>query len=235
MPYCFTKKQKTRLTKRLAIIYASFVMIMVFTPIMPVVRADTMTVQSDGLSSAVLIDKSHPLKPLNYVPPELTVPSVLWAEPLTYPETELDVPAAAALTRLFGAAESDGITLVLSSGYRSYDEQAALYSNDLKNNGAAAGEAVAPPGYSEHQSGLAADVILPSYFCAAQGCFALTQAAAWLNQNSYRYGFVVRYPLHKEASTGYEYEPWHLRYLGIPLARQLHNSGKTLEEFYGLP
>jgi zinc D-Ala-D-Ala carboxypeptidase len=122
------------------------------------------------------------------------------------------------------------MTLVLSSGYRSYSDQAALYAS-----GSVASEAVAPPGYSEHQSGLAADVIPYNYFCAAQGCFALSRAAAWLDQNSYRYGFIVRYPLYKEASTGYEYEPWHLRYVGIPLAERLHTSGQTLEEFYGLP
>ena len=184
-----------------------------------------------AINPTLLIDKSHPLEPHDYTPPELVVPRVFLAEtPDNNPEMRLAAPAAAALTNLLTAAESDGITLALSSGYRSYSDQAALYAS-----GSVASEAVARPGYSEHQSGLAADVIPYNYFCAAQGCFALSRAAAWLGLNSYRYGLIVRYPLYKEASTGYEYEPWHLRYVGIPLAERLHVTGQTLEEFYGLP
>jgi zinc D-Ala-D-Ala carboxypeptidase len=188
------------------------------------------------INPTVLIDKSHPLRPLGYSPPELAVPQVFLTEPPgNDPEMQLVSPVAGALANLFAAAESGGISLVLSSGYRSYSDQAAIYASSLKDDGSAVVEAVARPGYSEHQSGLAADVILYNYFCAAQGCFALSRAAAWLSQNAYIYGFIVRYPLYKQASTGYEYEPWHLRYLGIPLAGQLHASGQTLEEFYGLP
>jgi zinc D-Ala-D-Ala carboxypeptidase len=188
------------------------------------------------LNPTVLIDKSHPLAPRDYAPPELVVPQVFLAElPANDPEMQLAPLAGAALTKMLTAAESDGLTLVLSSGYRSYNDQAALYAGRLSTAGLAANEAVARPSYSEHQSGLAADIIPYNYFCAAQGCFALSRAAAWLDQNSYKYGFIVRYPLHKETSTGYEYEPWHLRYVGIPLAERLHASGQTLEEFYGLP
>ncbi len=201
----------------------------------PVVRADPETIQSNYLNPAILIDKSHPLQPRTYVPSVLTVPSVLLAESVIDPEMQLAAPAAEALTNLFGAAGSDDINLVLSSGYRSYNDQAVLYAYSLNTDGVSANKAVARPGYSEHQSGLAADVILYDYFCATQGCFALSRAAAWLNQNAHKYGFVVRYPLYKEASTGYEYEPWHLRYLGVPLASKLHANGETLEEFYGLP
>jgi D-alanyl-D-alanine carboxypeptidase len=202
---------------------------------MPVVHAQSGIDPSDGLSQTVLIDKSHPLRPLTYRPPELVVPLVLLAEFPTNPEMQVAPVTAGALNNLFKAAQANDISLVLSSGYRSYDDQAALYAGSLKNDGLAAAESVARPGYSEHQSGLAADVIPYNYFCAAQGCFALSRAAAWLGSNSYRYGLIVRYPLHKEASTGYEYEPWHLRYVGIPLAERLHVTGQTLEEYYGLP
>jgi D-alanyl-D-alanine carboxypeptidase len=202
---------------------------------MPLVSAQPKAINVDSSSLTVLVDKSHPLRPLSYTPPELTVPPVLLAELPGDPEMLVAPPTAGALTNLFAAAESDGISLALSSGYRSYDDQATLYADRLNADGIMADEAVAPPGYSEHQSGLAADVILTNYFCAAQGCFALSRAAAWLSQNSYRYGLVVRYPLYKETSTGYEYEPWHLRYVGIPLAERLHAGGQTLEEFYGLP
>jgi D-alanyl-D-alanine carboxypeptidase len=221
--------------KKLFIACSTFTLIATVIICAPVVSADPEAIQSDYLNPAILIDKSHPLQPRTYVPSVLTVPSVLLAEPVIDPEMQLAAPAAEALTNLFGAAEFDDISLVLSSGYRSYNDQAMLYASSLKTAGVSANEAIALPGYSEHQSGLAADVILSNYFCAAQGCFALSKAAAWLNHNAYRYGFVMRYPLYKETSTGYEYEPWHLRYIGVPLASKLQASGKTLEEFYGLP
>lgn len=177
----------------------------------------------------VLINKSHPIQPRTYSPQELTVPPVLLAELPTDPEMLVARPLSTALTRLFSDAQHDGISLVLSSGYRSYDDQTVLYDSRIESDGTITNETVARPGYSEHQSGLAADVILSDYFCAAQGCFMLSRAADWLRQDAYRYGLIVRYSLQKEASTGYEYEPWHLRYVGIPLAKQLHPNGQTLE------
>ena len=193
------------------------------------------TAQVHGLDNSVLINKSHPLRPRNYTPPFLTVPSISLARQSDDPEMQLASPAAESLTHLFKAAHVDGINLVLASGYRPYEDQAALYNTDVGKDEALAKESVAQPGYSEHQSGLAADVITYDYFCAAQGCFALSKAAAWLDKNAYEYGFVVRYPDYKEASTSYEYEPWHLRYIGSTLALRLHETGQTLEEYYGLP
>ncbi|GEM_PF-7103953 len=198
----------------------------------PPAAANTDSRGSD-LNPTLLVNKSHSLQPRTYTPSSLIVPAVSLAEPVHNPEMQLTPAATTALEALFESAQSGGITLVLSSGYRSYSDQALLYVDAVKSSGLAAAEAVAPPGYSEHQTGLAADVILPNYFCAAQGCFALSQAAAWLANNAYRSGFVVRYSLHKEFSTGYEYEPWHLRYLGPGLAKVLHNKQETLEEFYG--
>jgi zinc D-Ala-D-Ala carboxypeptidase len=194
----------------------------------------SLQVEADGLNPATLINATHSLQPQNYVPPNLVVPSVPLTNPPSDPEMQLAAPAAQALTKLFAAAQAENITLALSSGYRSYNDQALLYTDSLASEGTMATEAVAPPGASEHQTGLAADVILSNYFCAAQGCFALTRAAAWLQQHAVQYGFIVRYPLYGQASTGYEYEPWHLRYLGTPLADRVYDSQKTLEEFYGL-
>lgn len=186
-------------------------------------------------SVAILVNKSHPLHPPSYVPPNLTVPMVWLARPSSDPEMLLSQPAATALVKLFTAAQAAGNTLVLSSGYRSYEDQANLYDSRLRESGIIANESVASAGYSEHQTGLAADVITFNYFCAGQGCFALTTAAAWLSQHAYSFGFVVRYPLNRQLSTGYEYEPWHIRYVGISLAKQLQFKHETLEEFYGLP
>ena len=91
---------------------------------------------------------------------------------------------------------------------------------------------VAPPGESEHQTGLAADIVLKNNFCSAQTCFACSRAAAWLAEHAPQYGFVLRYPLHQEAATGYPYEPWHFRYVGKTLAERLQARDQTLEEYY---
>jgi D-alanyl-D-alanine carboxypeptidase len=190
--------------------------------------------QAGALGTTVLINRTHPLQPRAYVPPSLSTPSVLLAEPAGNTEMEMAPVAAENITVLFKAALTDGIRFVFASGYRPYTEQASLFTNSSGHD-TEAGELVAPPGFSEHQSGLAADLILLDRFCPAEGCFALSRGADWLNQNAYKYGFIVRYPLYKESSTGYEYEPWHLRYVGVSLAAQLHERQETLEEFYGLP
>jgi D-alanyl-D-alanine carboxypeptidase len=188
-----------------------------------------------GTGDAMLINKSHPLQPLDYTPAALTVPAVALAEPSASQEMLLDRVAAKNLASLFRAARSDNVNLVLTSGYRPYEDQVAIYSFAVGKDRVATDESIARPGFSEHQSGLAADISLSNYFCVAQGCFGLSRASAWLEQNAYKYGFTVRYPLYKMTSTGYEYEPWHLRYVGQALAAQLHQRRETLEEFYGLP
>jgi D-alanyl-D-alanine carboxypeptidase len=185
---------------------------------------------SDSLQ--ILVNKQHPLQPKTYVPSDLTVPDVLLAAYPDNSEMQLRLPAAIALAKLFQAASSNNIYVMLSSGYRSYDDQNALYTALVSQLGSSATDEVAPPGTSEHQTGLAADIIAWNYFCPAQACFALTHAAAWLESNAYRYGFILRYPAYKQAITGYEYEPWHYRYVGIKLATRLHQTGLTLEEYY---
>jgi D-alanyl-D-alanine carboxypeptidase len=144
--------------------------------------------------------------------------------------------AARAARELLAAARADGVRIVLVSGYRSYDEQAATYAGWVAQQGqAAADTASARPGHSEHQTGLAVDVGEGSG-CDLQVCFADTAAAAWVADHAAEHGFVVRYPRGAQAVTGYWYEPWHLRYLGAQRARELVRSGAaTLEEFSGLP
>jgi len=183
-------------------------------------------------SLEALVNRQHPLQPRNYGPVDLTVPTTLLGGATSESELQLRKPAALALNTMFVAAQKANIILVLSSGYRSYDDQAALYTQLVSQQGSVAFSEVAPAGTSEQQTGLAADIILSSYFCAAQGCFALSRAAAWLDTHSYQYGFVVRYMDYKQSITGYEYEPWHFRYLGILLATKLHRSAQTLEEYY---
>jgi D-alanyl-D-alanine carboxypeptidase len=121
------------------------------------------------------------------------------------------------------------------SGYRSYAKQEQLYNSYVANDGQAAADTYsARPGFSEHQTGLAVD-IGEGGSCDLETCFENTASAKWVAANAYKYGFIVRYMKGKEASTGYQYEPWHLRYLGVSEATSVYNSGKTLEEYYGIP
>lgn len=214
----------------IGLMHRLFILSVLAALLLPAAPAAAMPVTSLTL----LVNQSHPLQPRDYVPPNLVVPPVALEHPASIdPEMQLRAPAAAALSYMFQAAHQAGINLVLSSGYRSYTDQALLYASDLGQYGPAAAEMVAPPGTSEHQTGLAADIILSNFYCAAQGCFAITRAAAWLQANSYRYDFILRYPDYQQSSTGYEYEPWHYRYVGPVLATKLYRSGQTLEEYYG--
>lgn len=140
------------------------------------------------------------------------------------------------LESLFGAAKSDGYSLMLSSGYRSYGYQVTVYNRIVGQKGqAAADRESARPGYSEHQTGLAADVAPRSGWCDLSQCFGSTPEGKWLASNAYRYGFVIRYPQGKESVTGYLYEPWHIRFVGTELSQEMHRTGQaTLEEFFGI-
>jgi D-alanyl-D-alanine carboxypeptidase len=126
---------------------------------------------------------------------------------------------------------------MLSSGYRSYDYQVGLYNGYVKSQGQATADTQsARPGYSEHQTGLAVDIEPASKKCELDACFADTPEGKWLVANAYKYGFILRYTQDKTAVTGYAYEPWHFRYVGTPLATEMHNQNvATLEEFFNLP
>lgn len=129
------------------------------------------------------------------------------------------------------AASKDNINLFITSGFRSYANQNELYNNYVSRDGKAAADTYsARPGYSEHQTGLAFDVI------KADSSFDNTPEAKWLSQNCYKYGFIIRYPNGKTNVTGYKYESWHVRYVGKNLASKLYNNGDwiTLEEYFNL-
>lgn len=115
------------------------------------------------------------------------------------------------------------------SGYRSYDYQGQLYNQLLQAGRKGSGRPVLrPPGYSEHQTGLAFDLN------STADSFAYTPEAKWIAAHAQEYGFIVRYPKEKEAVTGYKYEPWHLRYLGKETAQAVYDSGLCLEEYLGI-
>lgn len=189
----------------------------------------------DPISIWIVVNKVRPLNPLSYAPNDLVTPNL----PLRVPGNEtmkMRTTTATALEQLFATAKLANYDLMVSSGYRSYSYQVGLYNGYVSSMGkAAADQLSARPGYSEHQTGLAVDVEPTSRKCELDQCFANTPEGQWLAANAYQYGFIIRYPADKVAITGYEYEPWHLRYVGIALATEMHVQGvETLEEFFGL-
>ena len=185
----------------------------------------------------VVVDKLRPLSPKTYAP-QLVVPDIPLRGNITGDEKHVGTAMAGPLEAMVAAAKQQGITLNLQSGYRSYNFQVTLYNSYVKQQGQAVADTQsARPGYSEHQTGLAADlggVTQPG--CNVAQCFANTVEGKWLARSAYKYGFIIRYPNGLDHITGYEYEPWHVRYVGIALSTEMHKEGiQTLEQFFGLP
>jgi LAS superfamily LD-carboxypeptidase LdcB/beta-lactamase class A len=158
----------------------------------------------------IIVNKQHPLN-ANYAPGE-------------------NATAKQSFNNLKATMQSQGYAISDSySGYRSYNHQSTLYNNYVAQHGQAQADRFsARPGYSEHQTGLAYDIL------SSDGSLVNdSKAVNWIKTNAHNYGFVVRYPEGKEAVTGFMYEPWHLRYIGKE-ATDIYNSGKTLEEYYGV-
>lgn len=133
------------------------------------------------------------------------------------------------LKKMQADAKALGLSLPLVSGYRSYETQEKLHDKYVKKDGEeVASTYSAKPGESEHQTGLAFDI------GSVDRSFANTIEAKWIEENSYLYGFIVRYPKGKTDITGYIYEPWHVRYLGEKTAKDVYLSGLTLEEYLGV-
>jgi D-alanyl-D-alanine carboxypeptidase len=182
----------------------------------------------------VIVNKHRPLKPANFVPPNLVQPKVALA--VTGEAAQLNSTTAAAAERMFAAAAADGVTMTLASGYRSYATQTVTYNGYVSSQGrAAADTASARPGHSEHQTGWAFDIGDGGGACSFQPCFAEQPAAVWAKANAHRFGFVVRYPWMQHTTTGYFYESWHLRYIGVEAATDMRKRGiATLEEYFGV-
>lgn len=181
-------------------------------------------------SISVLVNKHNKLGE-DYVPKDLatiTVPHVL-----ENPEVnQLRKEAKEALSDMFAAAENEGLYLFARSGYRSYDTQVQLFNNYAEQHGEeAANTYSAKPGASEHQTGLVMDITSESVHFELTEEFGNTPEGKWVRKNAHYFGFIIRYPEGKEDVTGYIYEPWHLRYLGVDLATAIYESGLTYEEF----
>ena len=140
----------------------------------------------------------------------------------------MDSNAYAALQQLQAGAEAAGYSMPLISGYRSYAYQASLYNSYVAQDGQELADTYsARPGHSEHQSGLAFDI------GALDNGYGNTPGGRWLNAHCADYGFILRYPAAKESITGYQYEPWHVRYVGKEIASRIMSQGITLEEYLG--
>lgn len=137
--------------------------------------------------------------------------------------------AAGALEEMFAAARADSIRLSTVSGYRSYSKQNAIYDHKVNSAGAETADSlVALPGSSEHQLGLAMDVTR-SGSSSLSSQFANTAEGKWVAENAHLYGFIVRYPQGMEETTGYSYEPWHIRYVGKAYAQAIFESGLPMD------
>lgn len=132
-------------------------------------------------------------------------------------------------------AKKDKMNLVIRSGYRSYAAQKALYEKYVAIDGQTIAESYsARPGQSEHQTGLAYDIGSRESVINLSIQFGQTPEGKWLKEHAHEYGFIIRYGENQTNITGYQYEPWHIRYVGKSHAGILYKSGKTLEEYLGL-
>ncbi|NLP44578.1 MAG: M15 family metallopeptidase [Peptococcaceae bacterium] len=186
----------------------------------------------DTESVAVLVNKQNSL-PADYVPSDLVYVDI----PFTFSEKVekrmMRKEAAEKLEELFVAAKEENVVLYGVSGYRSYQTQKSLFAYFVQRDGSEekANQISARPGESEHQTGLAMDVSCQSVNFGLNENFGDTAEYAWLKDNAHHFGYIVRYQKGKEHITGYSYEPWHLRYVGVELATALYEQDLTYEEY----
>ena len=202
------------------------------TPTVPVFDKTARSVD-DPASVWVVVNKSRGLNPAGFVPPDLVYPAVTYVN-----RQPMRQEAATALVAMLSAARSEAnLAFSVQSAYRSYETQTSVYNDDAARNGRAAADTdTARPGHSEHQTGLAIDLSAVPASCSLASCLGETPHGKWLAANAWRFGFLLRYPADKVPITGFTYEPWHFRYIGVPLATEMHRTGiTTLEEFFGLP
>lgn len=180
-----------------------------------------------------MVNKDYAL-PADYEPADLTVPNVEFTfGDADVPQRYLRKEAARAVEELFNYAEKDGIELFAVSGYRSFTRQQGIFNIEKEESGEEhALQAVALPGQSEHQTGLAIDVTSRSVNLEITEAFGETKEGKWIKENAHRAGFIIRYPDQKESITGYQYEPWHLRYVGKEKAAVIYKNDLTLEEYF---
>ncbi len=182
----------------------------------------------------VVINKTRPYDPVDYWPADLMFPDGVRSLEVA----SLRKEASAAFTEMVTAAREAGAGEIgLLSAFRSFQSQTSTYGRHVDSRGVEGADLVsARPGYSEHQSGLSADVVPCAGPCGSLDDLAATPQGEWIAAHAWEYGWIVRYVDGATDVSGYLAEPWHLRYIGRDLARAYHDGGwTTLEEFFGLP
>ena len=186
------------------------------------------------MNYTILVNKEFPLEE-NYIPSNLVITDNnennfhKFVNPNLKPM--INEKVFEQFKKLQKAAIKDKYNFIIDSGYRSYSYQQEIFNSiELEKGIKYAKKYVALPGYSEHQTGLAIDiaVIRNKIFCDE----LTIDEAEWLKNNAYKYGFILRYPEGKESITGYNYEPWHYRYVGEELSTIIYKNNLTLEEYY---
>ena len=186
----------------------------------------TNTKKAENLNTNLILVNKYNYLTEDYIPENL--------EPIDIAYARSGMPlvreAKEAFETLSEDAKKEGMNIIAMSSYRSYDYQVNLYNNYVATDGKEAADTYsARAGYSEHQTGLAVDVynkVLP------YTSFEETEEFNWMQENAYKYGFILRFPKDKVNITGYQYESWHYRYVGKEAAKYIHNHDLTLEEYY---
>lgn len=195
------------------------------------------------LSLLLLVNKDNIIPP-GYSPDLGKVPITYYYNP-TGKDNRFDIRAEPSLVAMIDAAAKDGIELKIVSGYRTYAYQESNFNDQVKSYlskgysslaaSSAAAQFVAPPGTSEHETGLAADIVNAGWYdskhTSLTADFDQTAAFKWLNSHCADYGFILRYLKDKADVTKYSYEPWHYRYVGVNNAKNIMANGLCLEEY----
>lgn len=185
-------------------------------------------------SYTVLVNKHHSL-PDGYEPNDLVVPDVRFPFVEDDPKKQLRKDAAESLEQLFAEAEEAGHHLFAQSGYRSFERQDAIFAANVERDGEeAANKYSARPGESEHQTGLVMDITSEAVGFRLEVEFGDTAEGQWVANNAHRFGYIIRYDQGKEHITEYQYEPWHLRYVGHEAAEEIYEQDLTLEQYVGV-
>lgn len=181
---------------------------------------------TDSASLWVVVNKQHPLSPIDYAPSDLVTAYGHQVGSRLVPD----------LTAMITDAAKTGAAITLVSTYRSYPYQVSLYNSYVSADGQEKADTYsARPGYSEHQTGLAVDFGDRAGTCVIETCYGDTAEGKWLAANAYKYGFLLRYTAAERTVTGYQAEAWHYRYIGRDLASEMHKRGiATLEEFFSV-
>ncbi len=176
-------------------------------------------------TNKVIVNKYYYLDE-NYIPDNLTTIKNDYSSKTI----EITKETNDAFENLVEQAQKENLTIIAVSGYRDYTYQENLYNNYVAKDGVEQADTYsARPGHSEHQTGLAIDI---SNNELPYTSFNKTEEYIWMVDNAHKYGFILRYPENKENITGYFYEPWHYRYVGIDIATEIYNEDITYEEYY---